>query len=383
MPFARAAVIFFIMEISGLFSGPLPRIGLNVTICLTFSGILFIPKSWWNRKRVMLAGCIVMFETALGVYWFAEWKLLYFAAIITFAATVHLSLSKSPMAAMAVMFITALLYIRFGGKDVFNLFSFILFAIVLYIGMRSRMQRNKMYELNKRHLSELQEAYDRLQEASATAMRYAVLEERSRIARDIHDAVGHSLTSMIVQLQALRYMIDQDPPQAKRSLENMLAIARQGLHDIRISVHSLGEDRAISGILPLKALLSRMEASTSIRYTFHSEFQDEEISAEASGILFRVLQEAITNVIRHSGATELEVALIRKPGSITLQIRDNGALTTKEQIREGFGLHAMRARLEENGGSLHYSIAEPRGLELTAEIPNAEQQYGHPNEQGE
>jgi signal transduction histidine kinase len=122
---------------------------------------------------------------------------------------------------MSVMFVTATLYIQFGFKDLFSFISFALFSVVLYLNIRSRMQRNEMFELNKRHLAELQEAYDQLQEASVKVMQYAVLEERTRIARDIHDAVGHSLTSLIVQMQALRYMIKKDPAQAEQSLEGI------------------------------------------------------------------------------------------------------------------------------------------------------------------
>lgn len=376
-PLARAAILFFIMEINRMFSGPLSKIGLNLVMWATFSGILFFPRSWWTRSRLWMAAGIVLIESALGVIWFQEWKLSYLIAIFTFGAAMHLFLSKSPVPAMVAMFITAILYNRFGSENLFNFLSFALMAVVLYFSIRSRMQRNELHELNKRHLTELQEAYEQLQEASATAMRYAVLEERTRIARDIHDAVGHSLTSLIVQMQALKFMIRKDPAQAEQSLEGMLAVAREGLHDIRTSVHSLAGNRSISGLTSLKALLNRMEASASIRYTFHADFHDDDVSAGIYETLFKILQEAITNVIRHSRATQLEVGLKREQGKTTMQIRDNGIFAPSQEIREGFGLKAMKARLEERGGSLRCSAAEPHGLELIAEIPEAEQARGH------
>jgi signal transduction histidine kinase len=164
--------------------------------------ILFFPRSWWTRT--LLAACVIMIESAAGLIGYQEMKLVYFLAILIFASTIHLTLSKSPVPPMAVMFVTAGLYIRFGREDLFNFVSFVFLSVVLYLNIRSRIQRNEIYELNERHLAELQEAYDQLQEASVTAMQYAVLEERGRIAREIHDAVGHSLTSLIVQMQALR-----------------------------------------------------------------------------------------------------------------------------------------------------------------------------------
>jgi signal transduction histidine kinase len=111
-----------------------------------------------------------------------------------------------------------------------------------------------------------------------------------------------------------------------------------------------------------------MEASASIRYTFHSDLNDEDLDVEDCRILFRVLQEAITNVIRHSQATQVDVSLKREAGNIKLRIRDNGMLQSGQKISEGFGLKVMKARLEERGGSLHYTILEPHGFEIIAEI---------------
>lgn len=379
-PLASAAVIFFVMTVNGLFIGPLAKIGLNILIWASFSAVMFFPKSWWTRKRIWTAACVLMIETAAGLVLYREMKLIYFVAILMLAAAIRLSLSKSPIPAIAVMLVTAALYTRFGREDLFSIISFVLLAIAIYLGIRSRMQRNEMYELNKRHLAELQEAYEELQEASVTAMQYAVLEERTRIAGEIHDAVGHSLTSLIVQMQALRYMIKNDPAQAEQSLEEMLAVARQGLHDIRFSVHSLADDRSKSGVAPLKALLSRMEASASIRYTFHTDVDEEDVPVHVYGALFRVLQEAITNIIRHSRATQVDVSLAKEPGHIKMRIRDNGRMESIQNISEGFGLKAMKARVEESGGRLRYSSPEPHGFELIAEIPTAVPARGHHNE---
>jgi signal transduction histidine kinase len=267
-PLAVIAAILFLMVINRFFIGPYPKLGLNIVIWLSYSCIFFFPKSWWTRNRLIMAAFIIIIETAASLFWYQELKLIYFLVIVILSTTIHLSLSKSPIPAMTAMFVAAMLYIRFGREDLFSFISFVLLSVVFYLNIRRRMQRNEMYKLNKRHLTELQEAYDQLQEASVTAMKYAVLEERTRIAREIHDAVGHSLTSLIVQMQALRYMLKKDPAQAEQSLEGMLAEARQGLQDIRTSVHSLADERSISGVTPLKALLSRMEASASIQYTF-------------------------------------------------------------------------------------------------------------------
>ena len=364
--------ICYLMISEQFFQGSAVKIGLNVLFLVSIAGSMFSPKSWWTRRRLWMAAGVMALETAAGLVLYRETKLLYFLAVVILVLSIRLSMSKTSLPAMVALLVTAALYMRFGRGDMFSLLSFMLLAVALYVTARNRIQRNQIFEENKRHLKELQEAYDQLQEASATAMQYAVLEERARIARDIHDAVGHSLTSLIVQMQALRYMITNDPSQAGRSLDEMLGVARQGLQDIRVSVHSLAEDRSSSGITSFKALLSRMEATASIRYTFHTQVTDDELDSEMNVIWFRVLQEALTNVIRHSGATEVEVSLSREAGFLVMRIRDNGRLSPDQIVGEGFGLRVMKTRLEDRGGRLCYAAVEPHGFELEAALPDEE-----------
>lgn len=363
-----AAVFFFLFKNQHGATSPV-QIGLNLLIGAGFTITYFVPRSWWTKARLSLAACFLLLETALGVFWLHEPKLIYILALVFLSILLRRSMSRSATPAVVTMIVVAFLFMRFGHQDVLSLISFVLLAFALYVSIRSRMQRNEIHALNKQQLVELQDAYDQLQAASVKDMHYAVLEERTRIARDIHDAVGHSLTSLIVQMQAMRYMLDRNPEQAAQSLERMLVVARQGLKDIRTSVHSLADDQSRSGLLPMKALLSRMEASTSIQYSFISELTDEDLDPQLNDLWFRVLQEAITNVIRHANATEVEVSLRSEPDNWIMRIRDNGSTSAISRIIEGFGLKVMRARLEENGGRLTYGVLDPSGFEIVALIP--------------
>ncbi|MBB3126554.1 signal transduction histidine kinase [Paenibacillus rhizosphaerae] len=364
-----AAVLLFLLERQQLFSDPPEKITLHLMVWITFTSIVLIRRSSWTVTRAVFAASLISAECLIGILWFHEIKLLYFLVILLFAWAMRLTASKAYVPLIIAMVVSAGLYIRFGEKDVFDLLSFVLLGLVLYFFIRSRMERRRIHELNERHLKELQEAYEQLQDASATAMQYAVLEERARIARDIHDAVGHSLTSLIVQMQALRYMIKQDPVHAGETLEEMLSVARQGLQNIRESVHALAGDRSFSGMTALKSLLIRMEATASISYNFQADINDEDLPADTYETLFRVLQESVTNVIRHSNATRVEVNLSGGHHKITMLIRDNGTLNGGHGIHEGFGLKVMRERLEEKGGRLQYRIPESGGFEIAAALP--------------
>ncbi|MBE1442911.1 sensor histidine kinase [Paenibacillus sp. OAS669] len=380
-PVTDSALLFFLMQFNHFFQGPPLKIVLNGVLWVTYTFMLFLPKKLWTRTRLMLAACLLLLEAAVGVFGFQEINLIYIIAIILFVGAIRLSFIRLQTPAILAICITAAFYVKFGSGDIFNIISFLFFATALYFSIRSRRQRNEMYELNKKHLEELQSAYDQLHQASATAMQYAVLEERTRIARDIHDAVGHSLTSLIVQIQALRYMVKADPERAAHSLDGMLAVARQGLQDIRTSVHALADNRSIPGVTGLKSLLARMEATASIAYTFHTDLQDREVEAEAYETCFRVLQEAITNIIRHSQATQVEVGLFRRSDKLVMSIRDNGVVKAINDIKEGYGIKVMKTRLEELGGSLLLTSLAPSGLELTAAIPYRDRSSGEWNEE--
>jgi signal transduction histidine kinase len=362
------AVLFFLFKNQHSVKSPI-QIGLNVLIAASFTVTYFVPKSWWTITRLSLTACLLLLETAAGIYLLHEPKLIYILALVLLSILLRRSMSRSATPAVVTMIVVALLFMQFGHQDVLSLISFVLLAFALYVNIRSRMQKNEIHALNKQQLIELQDAYDQLQAASVKDMHYAVVEERTRIARDIHDAVGHSLTSLIVQMQAMRYMLGRDPEHAAQSLEGMLVVARQGLKDIRTSVHALADDQSSSGLLPMKALLSRMKASTKIQYSFFSELTDEDLNSQLNELWFRVLQEAITNVIRHANATEVQVRLGAEPDNWTMRIRDNGTSTPNSRINEGFGLMVMRARLEDKGGSLNYGVLAPSGFEVVASIP--------------
>ncbi|XZF74817.1 sensor histidine kinase [Bacillus sp. AL-1R] len=368
-PIIGAIIILIFMYTGELFSGSPFKTALYLTIWVTFTCVLLIPKDKWSNVNLVIAFSVMMIEALVGLILFKEINVLYFLAFMLHITITRSTLSRTPITSIIVMIVIALIYTRFGHQDLLNVFTYSLFSIIFYINIRNRMQRNEMYELNKQYVINLEKAYSQLQEASSTVMQNAILEERNRIARDIHDAVGHSLTSIIVQIQAVQYMVKKDPNQAEQSLKDMLVVARKGLDDIRKSVHSIADELPQSAIGTLETLLKHMESSSSIQYSFKAEIGDVELDVAVYKILFRILQESITNVIRHSQATKLDVVLKKESESINMTVRDNGDLDNAQKISEGFGLKSMRERLEEMNGSLSYSVVYPHGFEIIAKIP--------------
>ncbi|OJH61862.1 histidine kinase, partial [Bacillus subtilis] len=118
---------------------------------------------------------------------------------------------------------------------------------------RREAERNHA-ELAKMHVQlehahkELQKAHEELQEASVLSLRYAVLEERTRIARDIHYSIGHELTSVIVQLQSLPYILISTKEDSEKGIQNVLIVAREGLQEVRSVVHQMGRSESMVGL---------------------------------------------------------------------------------------------------------------------------------------
>ncbi|WP_341414678.1 sensor histidine kinase [Paenibacillus filicis] len=223
-------------------------------------------------------------------------------------------------------------------------------------------------QLAKAH-EELQQTHRELEEASLHSLRYAVLEERTRIARDLHDSIGHGLTSVIVQLQALPYMLRSGTDEADSTLSTVLDVARGCLQEVRSVVHHMALDETGLGALALKSLIQQLHVQSGLPIHWTDESRSGAWTQEHSELLYRVLQEALTNIIRHADASRVDVKLEEADSELVLTVRDNGTYRGEPPLAEGFGLAGMRARCERAGGVLTVAAVEPQGLELKVRIP--------------
>lgn len=265
-------------------------------------------------------------------------------------------------------------FIDFQGNHPGPIF-FILTYIGCFVGARGYRVQSEAFKTNQLHLEELQKAHqelqlahDEIQEAAVNTMQMAVLQERTRIAREMHDALGHSLTSLIVQLHALQYMLRGDPSHAEKAVKDMLGVAKQSLDEIRNSVHTLAIDSSSVGLTPLRAFLSQTANNTGLSIDFQA---DEDIHPGKEGIiaLYRILQEAVTNTLRHSDATYMQVKMYVENGNLYLTIWDNGKITPQDSFEPGFGLKGMQERAKNFHGTLSYYVREPNGFQIELCVP--------------
>ncbi len=197
---------------------------------------------------------------------------------------------------------------------------------------------------------------------------------RQRLARELHDAVAQTLTLMVVEMETFKLDQAGQPDVAER-VDSLQEGVREVLHNLRQVVSDLREepasDEGFTG--RVGELLARFEASTGIRSALRvSAGWPARLSAGTGHDLSRIVEEALTNVRRHSGAAEVAVRLVARPDRLELTIRDDGTgLPWNGTARPGMGLMGMRERAALLGGELDVVGHSGGGTTVRAIVPRA------------
>ena len=249
-----------------------------------------------------------------------------------------------------------------------NAFNDLIFFIVHFFAMTFAVQiahKNKELvktteELNNSN-EKLRVAYDELKEITA-------LEERQRIAKDIHDTAGHSITTVIMQTEAAKLVVDSNPEEAKKRIAAANLQAKHALEELRESVHLL------SGTLEQASLKEQIEkiihdsmdgTDIVIRY----DVDDITLGDMKSRFVLNTLKEGISNGLRHGGATAFYFELKEQGGRIEFLLSDNGAGMEAGALKEGFGLTGMHRRAESLGGNVWFETEDGEGFEIHLTLP--------------
>ncbi|QHW29419.1 response regulator [Paenibacillus rhizovicinus] len=230
-----------------------------------------------------------------------------------------------------------------------------------------RRVRERTQELEERardlHAS-MRHTYEAMMEVS-------VLEERNRIARDIHNVVGHTLTAAVVQLEAGKHLINLDTERASEKMDLASQLVRKGLDEIRSSVHQLADERETVDLQrDLARLVRETEAHAGV--CIHCEIEPmPKLSFFQIKLLCHALQEGLTNGIRHGRSTRFHFRLAYASGDrrIAFALRNNGLVP--RALAFGFGLGALRDQVELAHGSLCLEPVPHEGMELRIIFPIA------------
>lgn len=207
---------------------------------------------------------------------------------------------------------------------------------------------------------------------SEKSRRSAVIAERNRLARDVHDTLAQGFTGVIVQLEAAEEAMAQNQvSKVSGHLERASGLARHSLQEARRSVRALRpqalEENSLS--IALKDLIEKMTSGTPVRAILTVDGEPGQLPSEWENNLLRIGQEVLTNTLRHSKATEFHGRLCFDGREVGLHLRDNGIGFDTESRHEGFGLQGIRERAEVMGGQLAILSEKGRGASISIVLP--------------
>jgi signal transduction histidine kinase len=204
--------------------------------------------------------------------------------------------------------------------------------------------------------------------------RRRVAEERLRIARDLHDSMGHHLALINVQAGAAVSVIDERPEQARRTVELIGRASRAALEELSGTVGLLrqpGDPVAPAGLAALDDLIASF-AGSGLRIGRQVDGPPYPLSAAADMTAYRVVEESLTNVRKHAGDTDVRVRLTYGPSSLRILVEDDGARDTVRQKGEGHGLAGMTERVTAAGGRLRVGPRDGGGFRVSVVLPVAD-----------
>jgi signal transduction histidine kinase len=212
-------------------------------------------------------------------------------------------------------------------------------------------------------------AIDRLRQYSLRIEDQSALQERNRIAREIHDSLGHTLTAQSIQLDSALLLQNSNRQEASVFLQEAKQLCKQALQEVRQSVATLRTDPLQGKSLEhlVEPLIQEFQATTAIEPTFILNLTHP-LPREVISAFYRVLQEALTNIIRHSAASEVTLSLVTRDRLLHLHIQDNGKGFNPDQNSTGFGIQGMKERIAALGGQFNLSSSVGEGCLIDVKI---------------
>jgi signal transduction histidine kinase len=317
----------------------------------------------------------------LIVYWMAG----FFLAGLIMLPLAGLSVQVLPrrwVLIVCALLVTALVtsYGLRGGREAVLLagigyLTAIMFVVsITQVAMRERRARAEVERL----AAELSKANRKLSEYALHAEELAITRERARLAHEIHDSVGHTLTALDVQLELLTRLPPSRSEQRRQATEQARALVKRGLTDVRRAVQALRPSALETFSLPeaVAALVADFERTTQTRAVWQVEGEITPLPSRLAVSLYRAAQEALTNVRRHApSAQQVKIRLRYRPETVVLSVENDGfALTlglspTGRSEGGGYGLHGLRDRAELLGGAFSAGPDTDGSFRLEMSLP--------------
>jgi signal transduction histidine kinase len=340
-----------------------------------------MPLAWRRRAPVLVLAVLTAAELTNLLLRFPPSLAQIGIFVALYTVAVHSTLARSLKVAFAYglyAVVYGILFERWYDDVTWQdwVTSYALLAAAWGLGELQRRRR-----LATAHLEELNAQLQRERDLKA---RWAVAEERARIARELHDVVAHSVSVMVVQAGAARRLVDGDPAQARQALTSIESTGRQALAEMRRLLGVMRHDgdarpeEAADALAPqpgladLDALVSRAR-DAGLEVELQVEGAPRPLAAGVDLSAYRIVQEALTNCLKHAGAAKAIVRLCYGREDLELQVLDDGrgvvGLRDASRENSGHGLIGMRERVAVFGGNLDVGPRPGGGFKVDAQLP--------------
>lgn len=352
--------------------------------------LVLLAFEWWAYRRYganmtrrtgvgLLIAHMVLFEMTSAVDCSATITFLYL--LIPFMA--YLFVNKWTAISLAILYsIWFATYFRVFRVDSFGdyLFRAVIFVLsmIFSLAMASIIKEVLVSQARERRLRrELEKAHHKLEAFAAQVKELGASEERNRLARDIHDSIGHYLAAVTVQLEkALAFRLS-DPVKSEQAILDAKQAARDALRDVRRSVGALRQSAEFFSLTTALQDLVRRSSNDQHTVVLRIEGEESGYSTSALMTLYRVAQEGLTNIQKHAAADQARITLRMGSETAALTVADDGVgidMTEAGSSLQGHqGLHGMRERLELVGGQLTLESSSQAGTKLVAVVPKQPQ----------
>lgn len=319
-------------------------------------------------RMVLFEGVVALDSSMVSIFLY---PIIPFSAYFAFGSTVSsiLSLFYLLVAGGRTWNLDNLWYTNVSMTSTLVAFVFVLIfmQVVAPVIKRDEQNRRRTEEL----LAELQASHLKLQMYAAQVGELAAMEERNRLARDIHDSLGHYLTAVNIQLEKALAYHERNPQEALQAIRDAKHAAEEALQDVRRSVSSLRETGNFVLRAELEALVARVNSDT-CTVELNITGSETGYARPVLTTLYRAAQEGLTNVQKYAQATHVTLDVHLGPRLATLRLRDDGRgfdPASLDSERPGFGLQGIRERIELVSGHMSLHSEPNRGTELAIIVP--------------
>lgn len=238
---------------------------------------------------------------------------------------------------------------------------------IIKMELKGRIEMQCLYEELKKSKDELEEANKKINEYAMKVEDTTILNERNRLAGEIHDTIGHNMTALIMVIDICNKLVDKDIDKTKVELRKVSEIARNTLSEVRRSVRAIKPSsmEKLTGILAVEEMIKDFEKNTRISIEFYISRQQYKLSPTHEVTIYRTIQEALTNCAKYGQTDIVMINLCFQKCGVELMIKDNGKGCRK--LIKGIGLNTMEDRIYSLGGNIE--ISNDNGFTIKAFIP--------------